>query len=87
MMAAIDDGYLVGKATRVFGKCIYIFLNVIIGGCVYSTMYNLLNYPAGVLPVTKVTEQDIKDMANYPNKTKFEKNIKKVKSMKRFRSI
>lgn len=50
-------------------------------------MYNLLNYPAGVLPVTKVTEQDIKDMANYPNKTKFEKNIKKVKSMKRFRSI
>lgn len=50
----------------------------LVGGCVYSTMYNLLNYPAGVLPVTKVTEQDIKDMANYPNKTKFEKNIKKM---------
>ena len=48
------------------------------GGCVYSTMYNLLNYPAGVVPVTKVTEQDIQEMADYPQKTKFEKNIKKV---------
>ncbi|XP_078320644.1 vitamin D3 hydroxylase-associated protein-like [Crassostrea virginica] len=50
----------------------------LVGGCVYSTMYNLLNYPAGVVPVTKVTEQDIQDMADYPQKTMFEKNIKKM---------
>lgn len=26
MMAAVDDGYLVGKATRVFGKCIHMYI-------------------------------------------------------------
>ncbi|XP_061185996.1 vitamin D3 hydroxylase-associated protein-like [Saccostrea echinata] len=50
----------------------------LVGGTSYSSMYNLLNYPAGVVPVTKVTEQDVKDMANYPQKTMFEKNIKKM---------
>ncbi|XP_059840044.1 fatty-acid amide hydrolase 1-like isoform X2 [Hypanus sabinus] len=31
----------------------------------YMVIFNLLNFPAGVLPVTKVTEEDEKELMNY----------------------
>ena len=48
------------------------------GGVTYTTLYNLLNYPAGSIPVTKVTAVDEKKMENYPTKRAHEKFIKKV---------
>ncbi|XP_053373624.1 vitamin D3 hydroxylase-associated protein-like isoform X1 [Mercenaria mercenaria] len=49
----------------------------LIGGVTYTTLYNVLNYPAGCVPVTKVTAVDQKNMENYPNKTGTEKFIRK----------
>lgn len=44
-MADIDDGYLVGKATRVFSKCIYIFLK-----CYHRRMRVLYDVQLAQLP-------------------------------------
>ena len=41
-------------------------------------LYNVLNYPAGSIPVTKVTADDVINMKDYPSKTRIEKNIHKV---------
>ncbi|XP_052232987.1 vitamin D3 hydroxylase-associated protein-like [Dreissena polymorpha] len=35
----------------------------------YAMLYNILNYPAGSMPVTKVTSDDVSNMAKYPNTT------------------
>ena len=40
--------------------------------------YNVLNYPAGILPMTRVTEQDVRDMADYPTKDDTHKQVKSV---------
>ncbi|KAL4222451.1 hypothetical protein ACF0H5_018490 [Mactra antiquata] len=47
----------------------------------YSMIYNLLNYPGGVLPVTKVTADDVNDLDNYPTNTRTLKLVKQF-SMK-----
>ena len=31
----------------------------------YTALYNLLDFPAGVVPVTKVKEEDIEKLKNY----------------------
>lgn len=49
----------------------------ILGGVTYTTLYNLLNFPSGCVPVTKVTAVDQKKMQDYPSKTGTEKLIKK----------
>ncbi|KAL8614339.1 hypothetical protein ACOMHN_007677 [Nucella lapillus] len=49
-------------------------------GMVYMSLYNLVNYPAGILPVTAVTEADLtqlRDPALYPRSGAFEKFIVK----------
>lgn len=48
------------------------------GGGINQPIYNLLNYPAGSLPVTSVSAADIEDMKKYPQHTLFEKTIKKI---------
>ena len=48
------------------------------GGVTYTTLYNVLNYPAGSVPVTKVTAIDETKMKDYPTKRAYEKFIKKV---------
>ena len=50
------------------------------GAVTYTVLYNLLDYPAGSMPVTMVNEQDELDLAMYPAETAFEKYIKKVSS-------
>lgn len=47
------------------------------GGASYTTLYNVLNYPAGSIPVTKVTAVDETKMKDYPTKRISEKFIKK----------
>nr|KAG5703230.1 hypothetical protein BaRGS_034141 [Batillaria attramentaria] len=45
-----------------------------------AALYNLVNFPAGALPVTRVNEQDIEDTNNpvlYPAQTAFEKLLKR----------
>lgn len=32
----------------------------------YTTMFNMLDFPVGVLPVRMVTQKDIQDMEGYP---------------------
>lgn len=45
----------------------------------YNGLYNLLNFPAGVVPVTRVTAEDVrKDMETFPAKDIWHKAIKKV---------
>ena len=46
-------------------------------------MYNIVNFPAGVLPVTKVTAEDVADVNNpglYPARTRLEKMLKAVRN-------
>ncbi|XP_060570943.1 vitamin D3 hydroxylase-associated protein-like isoform X2 [Ruditapes philippinarum] len=54
-----------GKVTEVLG-C---------GG--YCWLYNVVNYPAGVLPVTRVTSDDVTNLDKYPSTTTMEKLVKK----------
>lgn len=49
----------------------------LIGGVTYTTLYNVLNFPAGCVPVTKATAVDEQNMKNYPNVTGTQKFIKK----------
>ncbi|XP_033761931.1 fatty-acid amide hydrolase 1-like [Pecten maximus] len=49
----------------------------VLGGVSYTIIYNVLDYPAGSIPVTKVTAEDEAKMADYPNKTAYEKAIRK----------
>ncbi|KAK3588104.1 hypothetical protein CHS0354_012162 [Potamilus streckersoni] len=50
----------------------------LLGAGTYSMLYNVLNYPAGSLPLTKVTSEDVQQLENYPDRRFFEKNIKKA---------
>ena len=61
-------------------KVLYLcYEKCISGGGTYTAFYNFLNYPAGSLPVTKITAQDNKEMEeSYPTNTHFYKGIKKV---------
>ncbi|KAL3831810.1 hypothetical protein ACJMK2_023513 [Sinanodonta woodiana] len=49
----------------------------VLGGVTYTTLYNLLDYPAGTVPVTKVTKEDEAEMKDYPTRTRYERFIKK----------
>lgn len=49
----------------------------VLGGVTYTVLFNLLNYPTGSMPVTKVTAEDEAKMADYPRKTAYEKAIRK----------
>lgn len=50
--------------------------SMVLGGVTYTVMYNLLNYPAGSLPVTTVTSEDTEKLKDYPSKRVYEKFIK-----------
>lgn len=46
----------------------------------FMAYFNLLNFPSGVVPITKVTTEDVKsDMENYPTPDMGAKAIKKVR--------
>ena len=48
-----------------------------LGAATYTCIFNILNLPAGVVPVTKVSLQDEKEMQNYPgNVNSYQKAIK-----------
>ncbi|KAK3588105.1 hypothetical protein CHS0354_012163 [Potamilus streckersoni] len=75
-----DDLGLDGVICPVFA-CVAVphgYVTEIIGAGTYSMLYNVLNYPAGSLPLTKVTSEDVQQLENYPNRRYFEKNIKKA---------
>ena len=44
----------------------------------YSETYNALNMPGGIVPVTKVTSQDIADLKDYPDDKPLYVTAKKV---------
>ena len=48
-----------------------------IGAC-YTSVYNLLDFPAGVVPVTRVTQQDDDDLSGYPEDDMWTRDVKKV---------
>ena len=41
-------------------------------------MYNLLDWPAGVVPVTKVTNEDISNVKDYPKNPPYSEMIREV---------
>jgi fatty acid amide hydrolase len=43
--------------------------------CSYTGLFNLLDYPAGSLPVTKVTQADIDSLQHYPASDMFERML------------
>ena len=47
----------------------------------FTALYNLLDFPAGVVPITKVNESDIKKLQNYQGHygDQWDKEIKEVK--------
>ncbi|KAL3831831.1 hypothetical protein ACJMK2_023533 [Sinanodonta woodiana] len=49
----------------------------VLGGVTYTALYNLLDYPAGTVPVTKVTREDEAGMKDYPSRTRYERFIRK----------
>ncbi|XP_052799588.1 fatty-acid amide hydrolase 1-like isoform X2 [Mya arenaria] len=44
----------------------------------YCMLYNVLNYPGGAVPVTKVTRDDVSNMADYPNTSFVHKRIQEA---------
>lgn len=36
-----------------------------VGGTSYTALYNLLNFPAGVVPITKITAEDKDQLRHY----------------------
>lgn len=52
------------------------------GGATYTPLYNLLNYPAGSVPITTVSKADLDEMKKYPTETYFQKGIKQVSEIK-----
>ena len=45
----------------------------------YTVLWNVLNFPSGVVPVTKVTNGDLQvDKTSYPAKDIFHKTMKQV---------
>nr|XP_026691817.1 fatty-acid amide hydrolase 1-like [Ciona intestinalis] len=46
----------------------------------HTALYNMLNYPAGVVPVTKVNQKDIEDLENYKGhyQDEWDQHIKEV---------
>ena len=53
-------------------------LMVFSGGMAFTAFYNVLDFPAGVVPVTKVTKNDIDDSKNFPTPRGPEKVAKEV---------
>jgi hypothetical protein len=45
----------------------------------YTMLYNVLDFPAGSLPVTKVTTEDTNKLVEYPMKDLWHKNVKQVR--------
>ena len=54
---------------------LYIYISA---GVTYTTLYNLLNYPAGMLNVTNVTQTDVDNFKDYPSNNWSEKFITEV---------
>ena len=48
----------------------------------YYMLFNILDYPAGVIPFTSVTKNDVIQMENYPEHDAAHKQIKKVSLLK-----
>ena len=46
--------------------------------CCYTAMWNVLDAPAGVVPVTKVTEEDEAALKSYPLRDKWDREIVKA---------
>ena len=41
-------------------------INIVLGGIIYSSLYNVLCLPAGIVQVTNMSAEDVKNMINYP---------------------
>ena len=44
----------------------------------YTLVYNVLDYPGGVVRMTSITEDDNELMRNYPDHDKFHRKVKEV---------
>ncbi|KAL5004149.1 hypothetical protein ScPMuIL_017605 [Solemya velum] len=53
-------------------------LDEIIGGISYAAVWNVVDYPAGILPVTKVTADDVQKTMSMEEKGVYEKFLKKA---------
>lgn len=42
-------------------------------------MFNVLNFPVGIVPVTKVTQEDQNRMSDYPAKGSLQNLLKQVR--------
>ena len=51
------------------------------GGFAYCALYNILDFPAGVVPVTKVTKADIKAAESFPTPYEAERVAKRVRHL------
>ena len=50
----------------------------VVGFASYLTIYNVLDWPAGVVPVTEVTQQDIDRLQDYHTGDEIEDFVRKV---------
>ncbi|XP_059159535.1 fatty-acid amide hydrolase 1-like [Physella acuta] len=47
-------------------------------GVTYTTVYNIMGFPCGVVPATQVTQQDVVNMKSYPARNSAEKHIQEI---------
>ena len=47
----------------------------------YLMVYNVLDYPGGVVRMTSVTQEDNELMRNYPDHDKFHRKVKEVMNL------
>ena len=59
-------------------EMIILFYFVLTVGASYTLLYNLLNFPAGSLPVTKVTKDDEASLQNYTMPIGIGNSVKRV---------
>ena len=50
--------------------------NQMVAPCSYTALYNMLDYPAGVVKVTNVTEEDEMKLEQFPEDDAWDKQIK-----------
>ena len=82
MAYIIENVYLLNVYNiNSFNECdiiIMVFLYFNIGGLPYVFAFNVLDFPAGVVRMTKVTSLDIEAMSSYPEKDADYKLVKRV---------
>ena len=59
-------------------KCYYYYVSTCSGAVSYTAIFNVLNFTAGCLPVTSVTEEDLANMKDYETPDPWHSVAKKV---------